>query len=291
MSNVIVAAIVLLVSVALFIITGYLSSFVETRISESAARAAAEAADRPKERPPILDTIGRPFKGKVPPAISKKAEQLIIYAGHPYDLRPEDICGLMVVGFIAGLWFGIMVANLMKFTFLIAIPVGLLGAGFPWLWLRDLVKKRHLRIVRDLPFNIDLLTLAVEAGLDFAAGVAKMVEKGKPGPVRDEFKIMLSQMRMGKSRAEAMHDMAVRVGLPSFNSFLSVLIQADRLGTGLGKVLRIQADQMRMERSQRAEKTAAQAPVKMLMPLVGFIFPTIWFILAGPLVFTMFFSK
>ena len=139
MSSVVVAAIALLASVALFIFTGYAGSFLETHISENAARAAAEAADRPKERPPILDTIGRPFKGKVPPSISQKAEQLILYAGHPYDLRPEDVCGLMVVGFIAAGWFGAMLANLMDFSFLIAIPVGLLGAGFPWLWLRDLV--------------------------------------------------------------------------------------------------------------------------------------------------------
>ncbi len=291
MSGLIVLAVVLLVSIALFIFTGYTSSFLAEHISESAAIRAAEAAERPQERPAILDRIGRPFKGRVPAAMAKKAEQYILYAGHPYDLKSEDICGLMVIGCLVGLWGGIMVANLMHWSFLLAIPLGLIGAGYPWLWLRDLVKKRHLHIVRDLPFNIDLLTLAVEAGLDFAAGVAKMVEKGKPGPVRDEFKIMLSQMRMGKSRAEAMHDMAERVGLPALNSFLSVLIQADRLGTGLGKVLRIQADQMRMERSQRAEKTAAQAPVKMLLPLVGFIFPTIWFILAGPLVFTMFFNK
>lgn len=274
----------------LFFIAGFLASIIVKRLDNVAEIREAEAAERPKERPAWLDTISRPFKGKMPKPLYNKAEQMIIYAGHPMDLHPEDLMGLMCLGVIMGLWLGLLVCHMMKWNFLIAIPIGLVGLGLPWLWLRDQVLTRHAQIVRDLPFNIDLLTLAVEAGLDFAAGVAKMVEKGKAGPVRDEFKIMLSEMRMGKSRADAMHDMAVRVGLPSFNSFLATLIQADRLGTGLGKVLRIQADQMRMERSQRAEKKAAEAPVKMLLPLVCFIFPTIWVILAGPLVFQWFFK-
>lgn len=289
--DILTLVVALAVGAALFIFAGYAASAVVIHINNLEEVKEIEAAERPKERPPILDTIGRPFKGKVPKKIEEKANQMIMYAGHPYDLHPEDMLGLMVVGVFFVLILALELLNMTGKPLIASIPCSLFGLVLPWMWLNDAVKKRHAQIVRDLPFNIDLLTLAVEAGLDFAAGVAKMVEKGKPGPVRDEFKIMLSQMRMGKSRADAMHEMAVRVGLPSFNSFLSSLIQADRLGTGLGKVLRIQAEQMRMERSQRAEKKAAEAPVKMLLPLICFIFPTIFIILGGPMIFMFMFQR
>jgi tight adherence protein C len=115
--------------------------------------------------------------------------------------------------------------------------------------------------------------------------VQKMVERGKPGPLRDEFSTFLAELRIGKTRAEALEAMGERVGLPQLSAFLSALIQTERLGSGLGRTLRVQAEQLRTERFQRAETLAGEAPVKMLIPLVLFIFPTIWIILAGPLVY------
>jgi tight adherence protein C len=161
----------------------------------------------------------------------------------------------------------------------------MLGALYPFIWLRDQVKKRHQAILSDLPYHLDLLTLCVEAGMDFGAAVNRMVEKGKPGALREEFATFLAQLRVGKTRAEALQEMAERVGLEQLATFLSALVQADRMGSGLGATLRLQADQMRIERFQRAEKLAGEAPVKMLIPLVLFIFPTIWVILGAPLVF------
>jgi tight adherence protein C len=155
----------------------------------------------------------------------------------------------------------------------------------PFLWLRDQVKRRHQEILSDLPFHLDLLTLCVEAGLDFGAGVQRMVDKGKPGALQTEFRTFLAELRIGKTRAEALESMSQRVGLDALASFLSTLVQADRMGTGLGRTLRLQADQIRVERFQRAEKLAGEAPVKMLIPLVLFIFPTIWIILGAPLAF------
>ena len=115
----------------------------------------------------------------------------------------------------------------------------------------------------------------------------KVVEKGKAGPLRDEFMLVLKQLKMGKTREEALKNLITRVNLPALTSFVSALIQADKMGTSIGKVLRIQSTQLRIERSQRAEKLANEAPVKMLFPLIACIFPTVFLVLFGPIVFAM----
>jgi tight adherence protein C len=186
---------------------------------------------------------------------------------------------------VAALAFGIFVVMMSGWPVWPVLLTTLIGVALPFIWLRDRVKDRQLTILADLPFHLDLLTLCVEAGLDFTAGVAKMVERGKPGPLRDEFSTFLAELRVGKTRAEALESMSARVGLPQLTSFISALIQSDRLGSGLGKALRAQSEQLRVERFQRAEAAAGEAPVKMLVPLVIFIFPTIWIILAAPLIF------
>ena len=163
--------------------------------------------------------------------------------------------------------------------------VALIGLFYPLIWVNDQVSKRHLQISRALPFNLDLLTLSVEAGLDFAAALAKVVEKGKPGPLREELALVLKQLKMGKTREEALKGMIARVDLPALSQFVTALIQADKMGTSLGKVLRIQSTQLRIERTQRAEKLANEAPVKMLFPLIACIFPTVFMVLFGPIVF------
>jgi tight adherence protein C len=156
--------------------------------------------------------------------------------------------------------------------------------------LRDQVAKRHLRITRELPYNLDLLTLSMEAGLDFQPAVHTVVQKGRTGDVTKEFGLMLKEMRMGKTRQEALRAMADRVGLTAVSQFVNALIQADRMGTSLGRVLRIQATQLRVQRTQRAEKLAQEAPVKMLFPLIACIFPTVFMILFGPILFMFLFG-
>jgi tight adherence protein C len=160
-----------------------------------------------------------------------------------------------------------------------------------FIWLRDQVSKRHFKITRELPYNLDLLTLSVEAGLDFQAAVDTVVKKGRQGPLSGEFALMLREMRMGKTRQEALRAMSDRVGLPALTQFVGALIQADRMGTSLGKVLRIQSTQLRVERTQRAEKLANEAPVKMLFPLIACIFPTVFLVLFGPIVFQFVWGK
>ncbi|HEY8207537.1 MAG TPA: type II secretion system F family protein, partial [Myxococcaceae bacterium] len=138
---------------------------------------------------------------------------------------------------------------------------------------------------------LDLLTLSVEAGLDFTAALAKVVEKGKTGPLRDELQLVLKQLKMGKTREEALKAMVARVDLAPLTMFVMALVQADRMGTSLGKVLRIQSTQLRQDRTQRAEKMAGEAPVKMLFPLIACIFPTVFMILFGPIIFALTFGN
>jgi tight adherence protein C len=139
--------------------------------------------------------------------------------------------------------------------------------------------------VRALPYHLDLLTLAVEAGLDFSGGLAKVVEGGRPGPLREELELALRHLKMGKTRAEALKDMAARVRVPPLTRFVAALVQADKMGASLGRMLRVQSMQLRVDRAHRAERAAGQAPLKLLFPLVVFIFPTVFLVLFGPLVF------
>src|SRR5207253_8355173 len=126
----------------------------------------------------------------------------------------------------------------------------LFGAFYPLIWLRDRVRARHFAIIRALPYNLDLLTLSVEAGLDFAAALGKVVEKGRKGPLSDELSITLKELKLGKTREEALRNLAARVEVQTLNSFVHALIQAAKMGTPLGETLRIISTQMRSERTK-----------------------------------------
>jgi tight adherence protein C len=209
----------------------------------------------------------------------------LITAGDPAGLKPEEVMALQEIGFVIALLGGLVILNAAGASLLYCFLIGLVGIWYPLQWVNDQISKRHHLITRALPYNLDLLTLSVEAGLDFTAALGKVVEKGRGGPLRDEFMLVLKQLKMGKTREEALKSLIARVDLPSLTSFVSALIQADRMGTSIGKVLRIQSTQLRIERTQRAEKLANQAPVKMLFPLIACIFPTVFLVLFGPIVF------
>ena len=215
----------------------------------------------------------------------------LVKAGEPRDFSPHDIVLLQEAGALVGMLIGWTVCRGLRWNPAYALPALAIGAWYPLHWLRDQVKRRHLRITRGLPYHLDLLTLAVEAGLDFTGALAKVVEKGKPGPLKDELSLVLKQLKLGKTREEALKALIQRVDLQALTTFLTALILADRMGTSLGKVLRIQSAQLRLERSQRAEKLANQAPVKMLLPLIGCIFPTVFLVLFGPIVFAFVFGE
>ncbi|NOJ98168.1 type II secretion system F family protein [Corallococcus sp. CA049B] len=225
------------------------------------------------------------------PGYESKTRRKLIKAGEPSQYKPEDIMALQEVSAFLGLLVGLFVANGIGANLAWSLVVMLLGLFYPLIWLNDQVKRRHLAISRALPYNLDLLTLSVEAGMDFTGALAKVVEKGRQGPLREELQLVLKQLKMGKTREEGLKSMIVRVDLPSLTTFVTALIQADKMGTSLGKVLRIQSTQMRIDRTQRAEKLAGEAPVKMLFPLIACIFPTVFMVLFGPIVFQFMFGN
>jgi tight adherence protein C len=211
-------------------------------------------------------------------------------AGKPLELKATEMVAFMQLMALVFLSVGIACAIWLDFNLVYSLLFAAFGAFYPLIWLRDKVRARHHAIARALPYNLDLLTLSVEAGLDFAAALGKVVEKGRRGPLADELSITLKELKLGKTREEALRNLANRVELPTLTSFVHALIQADKMGTPLGKILRILSTQMRIERTQRAEKLANEAPVKLLLPLIGFIFPTIFIMLFGPIAYQVFFG-
>jgi tight adherence protein C len=141
-------------------------------------------------------------------------------------------------------------------------------------------------MILQLPDALDLLTISVEAGLGFDAALSKVVEKME-GPLVDEFRQALAEVRMGRPRREALRDVAQRADAQPVSNFIGAIVQAEQLGVPIAKVLQIQSDQLRIQRRQRAEEAAAKAPVKMLFPMVGCIFPTIFIVILGPAIITV----
>ncbi len=154
---------------------------------------------------------------------------------------------------------------------------------FPLLWLRRVLTARHNSIQHALPFVLDLLTLSVEAGMDFMSALQRNCERRRLDPLNEELIRMTREIQVGIPRRVALRNMAQRVDLADLRSVSHALIQADELGVSIGSMLRIQSDQMRSRRFDRAEKLANEAPVKMLAPLMLFIFPAVFIILLGPI--------
>ena len=154
----------------------------------------------------------------------------------------------------------------------------------PDFWLYGVVKRRHLSIQKSLPFVLDLLTLSVEAGMDFISALQRNCKLRRLDPLNEELLRMTKEIQVGSSRKEALRNMADRVKQPDLKSVSYALIQADELGVSIGAILRIQSEQLRSRRFDRAEKLAAEAPVKMLGPLMLCIFPAVFIILLGPVI-------
>lgn len=209
-----------------------------------------------------------------------KIQREIVFAGLTERLTAETVVGLQIV-----------LAVLLGAGGVFILPGGWAAAGLlfvfglqaPRWWLRAQVSRRQRAIFLALPYTIDLLTVVVEAGQDFGVAIARVVDRAQPGPLKDELAAMLSQIRLGRSRREALKDLAARTGLQELSSLVMALIQTDQLGVSLGPALRIQSDELRQARARRAEKLAMQAPVKMLVPLLGCIFPSVFIMLLLPI--------
>jgi tight adherence protein C len=154
------------------------------------------------------------------------------------------------------------------------------------LWLKSRISRRQNNIVKALPDALDLLVICVEAGLGFDMAMGKVYEKWD-NDLSIAFGRVLKEIQLGKPRKESLRDMARRMDVPDVTSFIAAIIQADQLGVSMSKILRVQADQMRVKRRQRAQEKAHQAPVKMMLPMVFLIFPSLWIVLLGPSVIVL----
>ncbi len=163
-----------------------------------------------------------------------------------------------------------------------------IGVGFylPFVIVRSRVNRRKTTIIRSLPDAFDLITTCVEAGLGLDAALARVAEKVE-GPFADELSKVLRDVSLGKSRKDALRELGERTGVPDLISFVTAVIQAEQMGSSIGQVLRVQSDQLRVRRRQRAEEQAYKAPVKMIFPLVLFIFPTLFLVILGPAIITI----
>jgi tight adherence protein C len=161
-----------------------------------------------------------------------------------------------------------------------------LGYQLPMLQLSSKISRRKAEVIRSLPDALDLMVICVEAGLGFDAAMGKVYEKWD-NEIATAFGRIIQEIQLGKVRRDAMRDMSSRLDVPDFSNFASAIIQADQLGVSIGKILRIQSDQMRIKRRQRAQEKAHQAPVKMMIPMTFFIFPSIWIVLLGPSIITV----
>ncbi len=185
---------------------------------------------------------------------------------------------------IGGALMGFVVLNEAAMTSIAMAGGGaLLGYYFPMISLNSKIGKRQENIVKALPDALDLLVICVEAGLGFDMAMGKVYEKWD-NELALAFGRVLREIQLGKLRREAMRNMAERMDVADVNAFTAAIIQADQLGVSMATILRVQSDQMRVKRRQRAQERAQQAPVKMMIPMVLLIFPSIWIVLLGPAV-------
>lgn len=233
---------------------------------------------------PFIQIIANFFVVFFPYEMLENTETKITHSGVSYLLNAEQFIALRIISAIIApllaLFVMICLENFQPIWFIIT-PI--LGFMLPTIWLSDTRKRRDDAVIRTLPVYLDFLTMCVEGGLNLQGALGQAMEKATPGPLRNEFAIVLRDLRSGLSRADALRRMAERLDIQEITSFVSSIVQAEKMGASLSNVLRVQSDQRRSERFQRAEKQAMEAPVKLVFPLVLFIFPVTFIVLLFPI--------
>ena len=218
-----------------------------------------------------------------PRSTTENVSRRLMAAGLGMKLSPTGFLALKALFALIGVFVGSMLGSSRGFGGLVlgAAMAGALGFLGPDYVLTLKARSRKEKIRADLPDALDLLAVSVEAGLGFDASLAKLNENME-GPLAQEFGLTLSEMRIGESRSEALKRMSDRVDAPELSAFTRAIIQADQLGTTLGRILRVQATDARLRRQAAAEERAMKAPIKMLFPTVLFIFPAMFLVILGP---------
>ncbi|MHB8157832.1 MAG: type II secretion system F family protein [Desulfocucumaceae bacterium] len=234
---------------------------------------------------PLLNKFIRVASRLLPSEKEALLNKKIATAGRPGGHGPKEFMAIKLITAVSGTGILILIKPLLSWEptqwLLIVAAAALAGWTIPDFYLRQKIRARKSEVEKTLPDILDLITVSVEAGMGFDGALFKVVEKGR-GVLPLEFLVVLQECKMGKSRKDAMRDMADRLDVDDFSSFVGSIIMAEQLGIGISNVMRLQSDQMRRKRRQRAEESAMKAPVKMMIPMVTCIFPTIFVVLLGP---------
>jgi tight adherence protein C len=206
-------------------------------------------------------------------------------AGRPWEMTPAEFRGLRLVSVLLFLLLAPLMAHTLAITLLMKIAVAFLavviGLSLPDAWLQGKISTRQAHIRRSLPDVLDLLVVSMEAGVGFDAAVAQAANAMR-GPLPDEMQRTLQEMRLGRTRTEALRELALRVDVAELTSFVTAVTQADRLGAGIAPTLRVQSETARAQRMQRVREAAAKLPTKLLFPLIFFLMPALFVVLLGP---------
>ena len=235
---------------------------------------------------PAIERLGSMLSRSTPQKARQDVLNRLELAGRPGNLTPEDFVAVRLVAAAVlaaiGLLLGLLLGN--PVYLVISLAVGaIFGYYLPVLWLKQKVDARRNEIQKGLPDALDLLVICVDAGLGFDAALARVTDKYR-NALSDLLSKALREVSLGRPRLEALDEMGRNSGVEDLHNFIQAVIQSEQFGTGIGKILRIQADEMRRKRRQRAQEKGAQATLKMMLPMVGCIFPTLWIVLLGPAV-------
>ena len=235
---------------------------------------------------PAIERLGSLLSRSTPQKARQDLLNRLELAGRPGNLTPEDFAAVRLVSAAVlaalGLLIGLLLAN--PLYLVISLVAGtILGYYLPVIWLKQKVDGRRTEIQKGLPDALDLLVICVDAGLGFDAALARVTDKYK-NALSELLSKALREVSLGRPRLEALDEMGRNSGVEDLHNFMQAVIQSEQFGTGIGKILRIQADEMRRRRRQRAQEKGAQATLKMMLPMVGCIFPTLWIVLLGPAV-------
>ena len=234
---------------------------------------------------PLLDTVGRVMQRLTPEGYRDQVARKLVLAGKGAQVSVDQILVYKLLGFMSGLiWlplilFGLQLSGIIAFVFVVVLWA--VSFMLPDVYLSRAIDTRRHAIAVQLPDILDLLVISVEAGLGFEQALERTTS-AVPGPLSDEFRRMLRENRLGSSRADALRAMDDRCDVTELRTFILAMLQAETFGVSIVRILRSQADDMRVQRRQRAQTKAQKLPVKMLFPMVFCIFPSVFVVILGP---------
>jgi tight adherence protein C len=260
--------------------------------------AAGSALDDELEQMSFYERMIQPRLAQFSAAIAERTPSVALAAlesnleaaGRPYGLTAEAFIAVRVAGAVWGAGLGALLGYavggaLLGATALSMVLIATVGAVAGWLglgaWLQRAIANRRKAMARSLPEVVDFLVVAVDAGLNFDAALSRVVERFD-NPLTAGFRTALAEVSLGRHRLEALEDFGHRAELPELNSFISMIVSSERMGVPIAQTLRIQSQDLRRRRADTAAELAARAPIKMTIPMVALIFPTLWLILLGP---------